>query len=503
MGIGPIVGLGGANSARILLEVDSKNNDPKLVLQTDNEPGKLTDPPIINLQEKSIDAPYERRQLYGRGYLFSLSNLDEKVCYKFGFMNGTGKAVLPGSTGRFRTVPAVMTEPVSFILTSCNNYDAYNDIAMYAHIWDDLAELIENDPSIRMIIHSGDQVYCDKVWDTATENYFNDTRGMARKQKREWCERHAGIWTQKYRGVYREAWEHPSAHRVLSSIPNVMMWDDHDVHDGYGSHPTDFWPAQRYLAKIACNVFDQLQASLNPIPNMGSDNRAFYEKLLGCHFIVLDTRSCRNSKKKKLLGAQQWRRLRQIIASIEPNSGPVFLVSSTPVMNFALRGGFLSKIIKIVGSAVGNLKDDLIDAWDSDANCHEMKDLLEELQNALARGVGPITVLSGDIHVHHIAKWWHEETPELLVNQVTASPLTNCPLGNWGFDITYKKEHIGVPLELLGDYYGLASWIRNKRGYAQIALDPNMPTGKRIKVRFRFEERLGEPLQSTNWRDLT
>lgn len=39
--------------------------------------------------------------------------------------------------------------------------------------------------------------------------------------------------------MYLERWSQPDVATTLASMPAVMMWDDHDIMDGWGSHPAD------------------------------------------------------------------------------------------------------------------------------------------------------------------------------------------------------------------------------------------------------------------------
>jgi PhoD related phosphatase len=39
--------------------------------------------------------------------------------------------------------------------------------------------------------------------------------------------------------IYLERWSRPDGAAALGAIPTVMMWDDHDIMDGWGSHPAD------------------------------------------------------------------------------------------------------------------------------------------------------------------------------------------------------------------------------------------------------------------------
>lgn len=40
-----------------------------------------------------------------------------------------------------------------------------------------------------------------------------------------------------YDELYQRCWSKPDMSLMLATIPSVMMWDDHDIFDGWGSYP--------------------------------------------------------------------------------------------------------------------------------------------------------------------------------------------------------------------------------------------------------------------------
>ena len=40
-----------------------------------------------------------------------------------------------------------------------------------------------------------------------------------------------------YFELYCKRWAQPQLAAMLASVPTIMMWDDHDIFDGWGSHP--------------------------------------------------------------------------------------------------------------------------------------------------------------------------------------------------------------------------------------------------------------------------
>ena len=51
-----------------------------------------------------------------------------------------------------------------------------------------------------------------------------------------------------YEKLYLERWNIPVMSGIFASIPSVMMWDDHDIFDGWGSYPDDLQACDVYQA---------------------------------------------------------------------------------------------------------------------------------------------------------------------------------------------------------------------------------------------------------------
>ncbi|CAF1179193.1 unnamed protein product [Rotaria sordida] len=125
---------------------------------------------------------------------------------------------------------------------SCNGFDAYvpKQVASnltYSNVWNHLLSIHEETP-LHLLLWGGDQNYIDFI--------FDDVPFLRAWINMEWNER----WTtdfrddlkqqveQYYFNTYAENWDcRPEVRKALTSIPNLMMWDDHDIFDGAGSYP--------------------------------------------------------------------------------------------------------------------------------------------------------------------------------------------------------------------------------------------------------------------------
>jgi hypothetical protein len=74
----------------------------------------------------------------------------------------------------------------------------------------------------------GDQVYADETG-PATRQFIQARRDTARPPGYEVAD------FEEYCALYREAWSAPAVRWLLSVVPTIMMFDDHDVHDDWNT----------------------------------------------------------------------------------------------------------------------------------------------------------------------------------------------------------------------------------------------------------------------------
>ena len=128
---------------------------------------------------------------------------------------------IPGANGSFRTLPppSSMTN-LLFCVVSCNG--AEQDGA-----WRPFGEFVDarNRRSSLMV---GDQIYMDEDVPNIFELHFHSDSATRRRAMAD---------------MYRFNWSRPGA-PYLANVPTYMVWDDHDIRDGWGSLAADSptWP---------------------------------------------------------------------------------------------------------------------------------------------------------------------------------------------------------------------------------------------------------------------
>ena len=283
--------------------------------------------------------------------------------------------------------------------------------------WDFLgATLGRHRDNVDVVIAGGDQCYSDGVATLDIWKLLN--RGM-RREAGELLpdERSMRSW---YRDIYRGYWGFEGVRRVLDSYPTYMIWDDHEIGDGWGSHYlADDGPDDglarilpdledkgltrddgrrlvRRMFRAACHVYREYQHSHNPSTDAHVWDYSFTRG--GAAFYVLDGRGHRDIERDgfRILGEAQFRRFEAWAEALDPEETPfMFVVSAVPVLH--ARSALANADLKFPLREAG-LGDDLRDSWEHSLHDEERAALMEVLFRAARRGVRPC-ILSGDVHV--------------------------------------------------------------------------------------------------------
>ena len=242
-----------------------------------------------------------------------------------------------------------------------------------------------------------------------------------------------------YRDIYRGYWGFESLQRIFEGFPTYMIWDDHEIADGWGSHY--FRPDHRQdgleqllpdyedkgltydegmelvnrMVSAAKQVYFEYQHSHNPPTDEGVFDYSFRRG--GAAFYVLDGRGQRDIERDsfRILGREQLDRFARWAAALDPAHTPfLFVVSAVPVLH-------TRAVVVGADEWVGSLGDDLRDSWEHDLHNEERAALMEVLFDAASRGI-KAAVLSGDVHAS--AVFSIEDDDGSRVYQLTSSAVT-------------------------------------------------------------------------------
>lgn len=287
---------------------------------------------------------------------------------------------------------------------SCNGFsslDLRNKTEDPYRLWHNMAEKHQDTP-YSILLMGGDQLYADSVWnDVAILKKWGELprsekiRRSASKQLIEQLEHF-------YERLYRDRWADPKMSLMLASIPSVMMWDDHDIFDGWGSYPDDLHscPVYQAIFTVARRYFELFQIRSNKnqsLLNRTAGHYAFAFKFRGYHVLAMDNRAERTLT--QVMSKQQWDDITGYITE-RVDSGDLLVLSAVPVV---YRDFSFTETAFDSTPWEEELTDDLNDHWRAKEHQGERARLIMRLlENANYRqrdGKQRTVLLSGDVHI--------------------------------------------------------------------------------------------------------
>jgi len=314
-----------------------------------------------------------------------------------------------------------------------------------------------NNAKVRFVIGGGDQVYVDcqenkyfpDIWEWLQNNKDDLITAFTKDGKLLTAGLDAYLLS-LYRWYYRVYWNFPQMQEIFSKTPQYMIWDDHEIMDGWGSRTNKerLEILSRYFKKDDPDIDQQLINSMwnaartayfeyghshNPPTNIVRSLLKTPEKCVWDYdfmkgttpFYVLDLRGHHDVEraKNRLLGDDQVDRfLGWLDTPPVKKSKIVFVVSSVPVVHWR-------SIVLTAGSLINSLKDDFMDEWDHPSNHVERNLLLEKIFAAFDAEGRTLVFLSGDVHCAAAFRLQHQIYRRANVYQITSSAISRMPAG--------------------------------------------------------------------------
>lgn len=284
--------------------------------------------------------------------------------------------------------------------TSCNGFSspsAMKHVTNKNERWENLLKAHGKEP-YHLLIMGGDQVYADSLWETRPKikewvnklKRFRLAAAFTDEMKRE-----AASF---YFDLYCERWSQETIEDVLASIPTIMMWDDHDIFDGWGSYEKKMQncPVYQGIFEQAKEHFRAFQLKTVNVPHgsVGAPGFSFAFKVGKLAIVVPDLRSERTED--RVLSPNSWKMIYTWINQNLAGCSHMLFIASIPVVypSFAA-------IEAIVGTIPGEqeIEDDLRDHWTSKTHRDERTRLIHRLLMYSAQKDCRPTIVSGDVHV--------------------------------------------------------------------------------------------------------
>jgi PhoD related phosphatase len=360
------------------------------------------------------------------GYEFGIPREDAEHTIEYGFV---------GEERRWAFAVPGRSQAPRIAYASCNGFSMPGDMRRIADknaLWNDLGVMHASQP-FHLLLMGGDQIYADELWDVIPD--------LRRFNERPRSERVAmvpdpslpGALERFYVDVYRERFSQPPVAEALASMPSIMMWDDHDIFDGWGSYSDEEQasPVFRTIFSAARTCFALFQLQSDPrAPSWpmlaGQPSFNAFLRLGSLGLLVLDLRSERSQR--QVLSLETWS---VVFDALDRAEGlrHLLVMSSIPVVHPDL--SFVERGVEILPGRQ-DIEDDLHDQWVSYTHRTERLRLIHRLLDfAHAKGTR-VTILSGDVHVAALGviesvrrpvQWLNAN----VINQLTSSAIVHPP----------------------------------------------------------------------------
>ena len=234
------------------------------------------------------------------------------------------------------TVPASESLP-NCAYVSCNGFSdpkLMKKVSDHFERWRDLNSNHDKTP-YHLLIMGGDQVYSDSMWQELPS--LNAWSEKSNRFKLSFTAKMQQEVDDFFFKLYLKRWSQVDMSQAFSSIPTLMMWDDHDIFDGWGSYPKDQHESDVYqnIFRIAREYFSifQLHGAQPPdgyFPGQTAFNAGYSAGKLGV--LALDMRSERTLN--QVISPASWNSVYGWLDSIPPGQfDHLFVMSSIPVVH--------------------------------------------------------------------------------------------------------------------------------------------------------------------------
>eukprot|EP00210_Caulerpa_lentillifera_P005345 g5108.t1 len=324
---------------------------------------------------------------------------------------------------------------------------------------------LHNKKPIHACLGGGDQLYNDELFDLKIMLKWLETRNRHERLSQpfnEVMERHLVDF---YFAHYCEHFNVGSLRDMCAKLPNVMLWDDHDIFDGWGSYPEDmmcapvfqgiFKTARRfYLLFQHHTTMELIQKGKSDLfMGTGETPALSFLKYLGPEVAVLgvDIRSERT--KTRVLCDESWTQIFKRLANMPSSIQHLIVVFTVPIVypHVPIAEALFSLVSIMTKVAVLNavlvktnivssktfdepeLLDDLIDHWTSPHHIEERKIVVQNFQKLAWHHDVRVTFLSGDVHCAGLGRFYTSPKAEKLIAdpnfmpQIITSAIINEP----------------------------------------------------------------------------
>ncbi|RAO65330.1 uncharacterized protein BHQ10_001342 [Talaromyces amestolkiae] len=138
------------------------------------------------------------------------------------------------------TVPA-WNQSMRIMFHSCNGFSVGTDTDSWAGpaLWNDVLRVHEK-RAFHVMIGGGDQIYNDGIRVDGPLNDWTNIKNPIKRQAHDFSEKLRAECDEFYYKNYVRWYNHEPFKTANGQIPQINIWDDHDIIDGFGSYTDHF-----------------------------------------------------------------------------------------------------------------------------------------------------------------------------------------------------------------------------------------------------------------------
>lgn len=342
-----------------------------------------------------------------------------------------------GGFGAFSYVVPELNKPLRIAYASCFGFSSLkymNKVAVKNAMWTVLLNQYNAKP-YHLMMAGGDQVYADLMWETvkSLKDWANRPKAV-RFAPGQFTEEMGQDVENFYFDLYCQRWTQPEPAAILARIPQIMMWDDHDIFDGWGSYPEDQHGSEVYQeiyqrAREHFRLF-QLQAKDDTdlgdarLPDQPGFTYGYFINDVG--ILALDMRSERTQN--QVMSPATWDSVYKWMDEQAVKCKHLIVMSSIPVVY--INSNMLEDIFGWIPGQQ-DLEDDFKDQWISRTHMEERLRLIHRLLLFSKEKRCRVTIVSGDVHIAALGYIESERNPQSgeanVVNQLISSAMNHPP----------------------------------------------------------------------------
>jgi hypothetical protein len=296
-------------------------------------------------------------------------------------------------------------------------------------LWEHLEKLHAEKP-YTLLLMGGDQLYCDSI---AQRNEGFSLWTWLNPGERRNQTPSPQQFMDSYTEQYLKSWAvlGSSAHepmiRMMASIPSVMIWDDHDIYDGWGSYEADPsdqpYYREAFVAARQTFIWHQLRGTENKSlldSGRAKGPRHFTQGLRFGSFTILALDNRSNRTPTQIMNDAQWTQVKNWASKNADKESTLLVISPVPLV--------YRRFINLASGLPGehSLEDDLRDHWNDLNHEGERSSFVYHLFEWLHDSYKRVTLLSGDVHVGALGFLEHKEK-KTEIAQIISSGIMHPP----------------------------------------------------------------------------